>query len=198
MSNTYRIVIASLVTVLIVSSVIVGSLYYSASHLNSGMSVKNEVYQDAEDTLTEFLGMDDDKVPLESVPKAKTGEKSILEDSARLTQRVTIISDAGVLPISGSVTKAQDAFYPGTYEVKFSNRAILTGTAAIRVSLNVKKGEQVYILTGNREVGYTEYDVVIAKANNVVMFDTNVIQDYTISTTDIASAQEAMASVMTN
>ena len=94
------------------------------------------------------------------------------------------------------MVKAQDAFYPGTYEVKFSNKAILTDTASVRVSLSVKEGEQVHILTGNKEKGYREYTVVTAQADNVISFDTSVIQDYTISTTDIISAQEAMASLM--
>ena len=196
MSRTKKLIITSFVAVLLVCSLITISVVYTRNRHNAEMSVDDEVYEDAEDTLMGFLGMDEDKVPLESKPADVVTEDAGLDENARMTQRVTIISNEGVLPISGTVTKALDAFYPGTYEVKFSNKAILTGTASVRVSLNVKEGDSVYILTGDRENGYTEYDVVVAKADNVVSFDTNIIQDYTISTTDIISAQEAMASIM--
>ena len=196
MSKTKKTIIASFVAVLLVCSLITISVVYTRNRHNAEMSVDDEIYEDAEDTLMGFLGMDEDKVPLESKPAGVVTEDAGLDENARMTQRVTIISNEGVLPISGTVTKALDAFYPGTYEVKFSNKAILTGTASVRVSLNVKEGDSVYILTGDRENGYTEYDVVVAKADNVVSFDTSIIQDYTISTTDIISAQEAMASIM--
>jgi hypothetical protein len=196
MSKTKKTIIASFVAVLLVCSLITISVVYTRNRHNAEMSVDDEVYEDAEHTLMGFLGMDEDKAPLESKPADVVTEDAGLDENARMTQRVTIISNEGVLPISGTVTKALDAFYPGTYEVKFSNKAILTGTASVRVSLNVKEGDSVYILTGDRENGYTEYDVVVAKADNVVSFDTSIIQDYTISTTDIISAQEAMASIM--
>ena len=196
MSRTRKIIFASVVTVLLVCSLLTVSVVYARSRQNAEMSVDDEVYEDAEDTLMDFLGMEEEKPPLESSPEGMIAEDAGLEDNARMTQRVTIVSKAGVLPISGTVTKVQDAFYPGTYEVKFSNKAILNGSASVRVSLNVREGEQVYILTGSRETGYTEYAVVTAQTDNVVVFDTGIIQDYTISTTDIISAQEAMASIM--
>ena len=115
-----------------------------------------------------------------------------------MTQRVTIFSENGVLPISGTVTKTQDAYYPGTYELKFGNKAILTSDANVCVSLNVNKGDKVYILTGDRENGYVEYKTVEAQQDNMIAFDTSVIQDYTLSTTDIVSAQEAMAMLFDN
>ena len=196
MSKTKKILFTSIVTVLLVCSLFTVSVVYTKNRHNAEMAVDDEVYEDAENTLMGFLGMEDEKVPLESNPKGNATEEAGLNDNARLTQRVTIVSDDGVLPISGTVVKAQDAFYPGTYEVKFSNKAILTGPASVRVSLSVKEGEQVHILTGNKEKGYREYTVVTAQADNVISFDTSVIQDYTISTTDIISAQEAMASLM--
>ncbi|MCR5558149.1 MAG: hypothetical protein K6F75_11405 [Butyrivibrio sp.] len=195
MSRTKKI-IASFVAVLLICSLLTASVIYTRNRQGAEMSVDDEVYEDAENTLMGFLGMEDEKTPLESTPEGIGTEDAGLNDNARMTQRVTIVSDAGVLPISGTVSKVQDAFYPGTYEVKFSNKAILTGLATIRVSLNVDQGETVYILTGTRETGYTQYDVVTAGVDNVVSFDTSVLQDYTISTTDIIGAQEAMASLM--
>lgn len=196
MSKTKKMICASFVAVLLVCSFITISMIYTRSRHNAEMSVDDEVYEDAENTLMGFLGMKDDRVPLQDRPKGKVAEEKGLNDNARLTQRVTIVSGDSVLPISGTVAKAQDAFYPGTYEVKFSNKAILTDVASVRVSLNIKEGDQVYVLTGDRDKGYKEYTVVTAEADNVVSFDTSVIQDYTISTTDIISAQEAMASIM--
>ena len=196
MSRTRKIIFASLVAVLLICSLLTVSVVCAKNRHDAEMSVDDEVYEDAEDTLMGFLGMEEEKVPTESSPAVVGAEDAGFNENARLTQRVTIVSKEGILPISGTVTKTLDAFYPGTYEVKFSNKAILTGVASVRVSINVKEGEQVYILTGSRETGYQEYDVVTAKADNVVAFDTGIIQDFTISTTDIISAQEAMASIM--
>lgn len=196
MSKTRKIIITSFVAVLLICSILTISIVYTRNRRNAEMAVDDEVYEGAENTLMGFLGMEDEKIPLESSPKGGAAEEAVPSDNARLTQRVTIVSGDSVLPISGTVAKAQDAFYPGTYEVKFSNKAILTGVASVKVSLNVKEGDQVYILTGDRDKGYTEYAVVTAEADNVVSFDTAIIQDYTISTTDIISAQEAMASLM--
>lgn len=196
MSKTRKIIITSFVAVLLICSILTISIVYTRNRRNAEMAVDDEVYEGAENTLMGFLGMEDEKIPLESSPKGGVAEEAVPSDNARLTQRVTIVSGDSVLPISGTVAKAQDAFYPGTYEVKFSNKAILTGVASVKVSLNVKEGDQVYILTGDRDKGYTEYAVVTAEADNVVSFDTAIIQDYTISTTDIISAQEAMASLM--
>ena len=61
--------------------------------------------------------------------------------------------------------------------------------------MDVKKGDEIYILIGDKESGYTEYACVTAKEDNLVSFSTNILQDYTLSKTDIKSAQEAMADI---
>ena len=113
----------------------------------------------------------------------------------RLSQKLTVTTKDGVVPVTGTVTKAQDAFYPGTYEIKFSDNALLGSNAVVQVAMNVKKGDKVYILTGDKNSGYTEYAAVVATENNVISFSTNILQDYTLSTTDIDSAQQAMADI---
>ena len=153
------------------------------------------VRSDAVYTLNGYLGLDDGESNNGS--EVSASEHGSDSGVGRLTQRVTIIREGNVLPISGTVTKMQDAYYPGTYEVKFSNKAILTSYASVHVRMDVKEGEQVYVLTGDKDKGYTQVDVVTVDADNCVVFDTNVVQDYTISKTDIMSAQAAMASVMT-
>ena len=116
----------------------------------------------------------------------------------RLSQKLTVITEEGVLSVGGTVTKAQDAFYPGTYEVKFSKNAILTSAAKVQVAMDVKRGDRVYVLIGDKENGYTEYASVVATEDNKISFSTNVLQDYTLSTTDINSAQEAMADIFSS
>ncbi len=125
-------------------------------------------------------------------------ETSGKSEHIRLSQRVTVKTDEGTLPFSGTVTKSQDAFYPGTYKIDFSNNAILTETATIEVKFQVKEGETVYILTGNKDGGYTQYAEVVAKEHDCVEFQTNILQNYTLSTTNICGAQEAMASLVGN
>ena len=116
----------------------------------------------------------------------------------RLSQKLTVTTKDGVVPVAGTVTKAQDAFYPGTYEIKFSENALLASNAVVQVAMNVKKGDKVYILTGDKDAGYTEYATVVATENNVIAFSTNILQDYTLSTTDIDSAQQAMADIFSS
>ncbi len=159
--------------------------------------VSSEAYGSAEHTLRSYLGIDD-TLEVSAKDKPSESEDADTEGSSRgrMTQRVTVEGEQGLLPISGTVTKIQDAYYPGTYEVKFSTKALLTYAAHVRIKINVKKGENVYILTGNKDVGYNQYAVVRAHADNCVEFNTDVIQDYTISTTDIKSAQEAMDSLI--
>lgn len=111
----------------------------------------------------------------------------------RLSQKLTVTTQEGTLPVGGTVTKAQDAFYPGTYEIKFSNNVILTSRAVIQVMMDVKRGEKVYVLIGDRDKGYTQFAAVVAQEDNKVSFATNILQNYTISTTDISGAQQAMA-----
>jgi len=116
----------------------------------------------------------------------------------RLSQRVTVKTDEGTLPFSGTIAKSQDAFYPGTYKIIFSNNAILTDTATVEVKIQAKKGETVYVLTGSKDSGYSQYDEVIVTEPDCVRFETNILQNYTLSTTDICGAQEAMASLVGN
>lgn len=197
MIKTRKYIIAFLVTVLLISSFFAGSVIYSKSEASSEMEVDSDVYDTAENTLKRFLGMEDD----ESTAGGRDSSCDAIEQldsTARMTQRVTVANENGVLPISGTVTKLQDAYYPGTYELKFSNRAILTSTASVRVTMDVEPGEQVYILTGDKDKGYTQVAVVSADSDNCVVFETALIQDYTLSTTDIMSAQAAVASVMSN
>ncbi len=114
----------------------------------------------------------------------------------RLSQKLTVTTDEGVLAVSGTVTKVQDAFYPGSYELKFARNAILSSRAQIQVQMEVNKGEEVHILTGDRENGFTEFASVIVTQENRVSFYTSILQDYTLSTTDIMSAQAAMADML--
>lgn len=196
MTMTRKKMIFSLVTVFLICIVFFISVFFNRHFtVASQMNVDAEVYEDAEHTLKGFLGMKDDGQggKFRKHRSDKSEEELIGDEGSRMTQRVTIVSDSGVLPISGTVTKAQDAYYPGTYELKFGNNAMLTSEADIYVSLNVKRGDKVYILTGDRENGYVEYKMIEAQEDNRISFGTNIIQDYTISTTDIISAQEAMA-----
>ena len=116
----------------------------------------------------------------------------------RLSQRVTVNNEEGTLPYSGTIIKSEDAFYPGTYKVTFSKNAILSQTVMVNVKFDVPQGETVYILTGNKDCGYSQYAVVKTKEDNSVEFETNILQNYTLSTTDICGAQEAMASLIGN
>ena len=117
----------------------------------------------------------------------------------RLSQKLTVTTDDGVSVASGTVTKIQDEFYPESYKITFSKKAILTSKAVVEVSIEgVKKDDTVYILIGDKDSGYTEYACVKAKDDNLVSFDTNILQDYTLSKTDIKSAQEAMADMLSS
>lgn len=196
MMKTRKTLIAFLVTVLLISSFLTGSAILSRSKASSEMEMDSDVYNTAENTLKSFLGMEDDSTAGGSDSNGDNLVGEPPRSAARMTQRVTVMNDNGVLPISGTVTKSQDAYYPGTYELKFSNKAILTSKASIQVIMDVKAGEQVYILTGDKDKGYKQVNVVEADADDIVVFDTTVIQDYTLSKTDIISAQAAVASVM--
>lgn len=196
MKNTRKWLFAFLVSVLFICCVAFGITAYSRTYSGNGMDMDDEVRSDAVYTLNGYLGMEDNSSA--GGREASVAEHNIDDGVGRLTQRVTIVSDGNVLPISGTVTKMQDAFYPGTYVVRFSNKAILTSEATVKVRIDVAKDDQVYILTGDKDKGYTQVEVVTADEDNCVTFDTSVIQDYTISKTDIISAQAAMASVMAN
>ncbi|WP_024865043.1 hypothetical protein [Butyrivibrio sp. FCS014] len=110
----------------------------------------------------------------------------------RLSQQVTVTTLNGFMTVGGTVTKCEDEFYPGTYEVKFSRKTILPSSAMVSVKLDVTPGDTVYVLTGSKDTGYRQYASVTAGENGLVAFNTNVIRDYTISTTDIQGAQKAM------
>ena len=196
MMKTRKTLIAFLVTVLLICTFLAGSAISSRSKASSEMEMDSDVYNTAETTLKSFLGMEDSS---SAGGRESSGDNDALEpidSSARMTQRVTVLNENGVLPISGTVSKSQDAYYPGTYELKFSNKAILTSKATVQVVMDVEPGEQVYILTGDKDKGYSQVGVVEANTDNIVLFETAVIQDYTLSKTDIMSAQAAVASVM--
>ncbi|MBE5829131.1 MAG: hypothetical protein E7305_06675 [Butyrivibrio sp.] len=118
--------------------------------------------------------------------------------SKRLSQNVTVTNENGTLSVGGTVIKNQDPFYPGTYIVSFSNNSILSSRAVVEVRMKVAKGDTVYVLVGDKEKGYSEYTSVVADRDNAISFETNVLQDYTLSTTDIIGAQEAMACVLSS
>ena len=75
MSKTKKIIFASIVTVLLVCSLFTVSVAYTKNRHNAEMAVDDEVYEDAENTLMGFLGMEDEKVPLESNPKGNATEE---------------------------------------------------------------------------------------------------------------------------
>ena len=193
MIKARKLLISFLVTVLCISALFAGTVIYSKSQASSEMEVDADVYDTAENTLKSFLGLEESNTAGGS---GNGGNVSgYTENGVRMTQRVTVMDESGVLPISGTVTKSQDAYYPGTYELKFSNRAILTTKVNIYVKMDVEPGEQVYILTGDKDKGYKQVAVVSAEPG-CVTFETALIQDYTLSKTDIISAQAAVASVM--
>lgn len=198
MTKTGKIVIMSLITAFLIGIGFATSVIFASGIDISEKKVNDAVYQEAENTLMDYLGYNRERDV--TIPADGYIDNSLPCDSdglmTRMTQRVTIMTDDGILPISGKLVKQQDVFYPGTYELKFSNNATLTETARIQVRINVRKGEPVYILTGDKDHGYTEYDVVEACGENCVVFNSGSIRDYTISTTDIQSAQEAMASIV--
>ena len=145
-------------------------------------STRDEAYISALKTLLDIVGIDEED------------SASVLA-GRRLSQKLTVTTEDGVVTNGGTVTKIQDEFYPGSYKISFTNKTILTSRARVEVAIDVKKGDEVYILIGDKNSGYTEYATVTAKEENLVAFDTNILQDYTISTTDIKSAQEAMADI---
>ncbi len=116
----------------------------------------------------------------------------------RLSQNITVTNEDGTLSVGGTVTKNQDSFFPGTYIVKFSKNSILSSRASVEVRMKVNRGDTVYVLVGDKEKGYSQFTTVTAERDNVISFDTNILQDYTLSTTDIMGAQEAMACVLSS
>ena len=192
MTGTRKIRLIILVAVALTCA----SFAVSASHAGkqkAGLSYTSDASREENSgSLASFM-VNEDENP-QSGQESAVSEGDLLDERGRLSQRVTICDDNGTLPITGTVTKNQDAFYPGTYELKFSTNAILGRSATVQVKMDVYEGETVYILTGDKEKGYTQIGMVTADSNKVVCFDTTILQDYTLSTTDIAGAQAALAS----
>ena len=184
------IVVTVLVVALIAIGSFIGSLVYAVNVEDRGSYGQKEIYRSAEEALLSFMGDDNSSF------KGKKGTNADGTANSRLTQRVTVSSEEGVLPYSGTVTKLQDTFYPGTYEIEFSQPMILTGMASIEVQMDVNEGGEVYVFTGNKNSGYKEYAVVKVDTGNVVRFTTDKLQKYTISTTDITAAQKAMSDII--
>ncbi len=184
MTKARKIGISLLVTFLISCIVFAGCLIYTKSGDVDTEPVEN-VTMGVSDALIALLG---------DTAEDAVGTGEVLS-GRRLSQKLTVTTDEGVLAVSGTVTKVPDAFYPGSYEVTFSRNAILSYTAQVHVQMKVKKGEEVHVLVGDRDSGYTEFASVTATEDNRISFYTNVLQDYTLSTTDVMGAQEAMANI---
>ena len=200
MAKTREWMSMTLVALLLIGSIGTGSLLYSTKTQRVEMKIDTEDYYDAVYTLKGFLGLKDDiRKRADSNETLTASEDTVCENSGmgRMTQRITVADSKGILPICGTLSKMQDVFYPGTYEVKFGNKAMLAEKATMQVKMPVDKDQQVYILTGNKQDGYKQFAVVQAD-DNMVSFDTTVIQNYTISTTDIIRVQDVVASVITD
>ena len=181
MSNTGVRRLLILVAFITAISTIVGAYYY-ANCLHLGDAPANsELYSNAESTIVGMMQEQDKRV-------SATGEKA----KERLSQRVTVCGKEGILPISGTVTKSVDEYYPGTYEIEFSDMATIDGGATVQLDVDLPVGEPVYILTGDKNSGYDEVDVVTVDNKGRVSFETDEIKSFVISTTDIARAQTAV------
>lgn len=194
MTRTRKLISIVLGVVLVACMALAGTLLYR-NHGGSKSVVESDVsYDDVQSVLAEYMNTSADVLG----DKRDQDEDSNIpaRELGRLTQRVTILKDGEIMPISGTITKSQDGFYPGTYEIRFSTKAILTSRATVMVDVDIAPGETVYVLIGDKDKGYTEFTEVVAGEDSMITFDTNVIQDYTISTTDIESAQKAMANLV--
>ena len=181
MKRTRRLILAVLVTFLL------GCVFFAGFAVYTDRSITTSSDGEAYNAVMErLLGLADAEMQDE--------DGGVLA-GRRLSQKLTVTTDDGAVVSSGTVTKIQDDFYPGSYKITFSKKAILTSKAVVEVQMDVKKGDDVYILIGDKDSGYTEYACVTAKEDNLVSFDTNILQDYTLSKTDIKSAQEAMADI---
>jgi hypothetical protein len=195
MTKTRTIRMFILVAVVLICASFAGAIFQYGIDGKSRVSTAQDTPEESS-SLASFVVTDDEEARSER--EQTLTEEGLLNERGRLTQRVTIFDENGTLPISGTVTKSQDGFYPGTYELTFSKNVILNKTATIQVKMDVEAGQPVYILTGNKEKGYREVAVVVADEDKCVSFDTQLLQKYTLSTTDICGAQEAMASYKDN
>lgn len=179
--------------VLIVCITVAGILLYRNNGSNKSVVESDVSYDEVQNALAEYMNSNADVLG-DKRDQSNSGVPG--REIGVLTQRVTILKDGEIMPISGTVTKNQDGFYPGTYEIKFSTKAILTSRATVMVDVDIAPGEKVYVLIGDKDKGYTEFTEVVAGEDSMITFDTNIIQNYTISTTDIESAQKAMANLV--
>ncbi|SFU63848.1 hypothetical protein [Butyrivibrio sp. M55] len=189
-----RWVVIVLAVVFVVALSAVCLHVYNRHGSNQQAADNEDAYYAAEETLLKYLGVDDKK------DDASGSDEEIVADlstNSRFTQRVTVKDDNDeMLPYSGTITKDPDSFYPGTYEISFNQNDLLPNKATVEVEMDVLKGDEVYILTGDKDSGYTEYAVVTVDKYNTVRFSTDMLQTYTLSTTNIAAAQEAMAGIV--
>ncbi len=184
MTKAQEIGMLVIVTLLTVCIAITGFKLIFTDDNSQGIEVTDGVYTEVSDALMVLL-----EEPIEEQEAAEVmGVK-------RFSQRLTVTTENGVLPVGGKVIKEKDAFYPGTYEISFSEDTTLMSKARVCVAMDVVKGDKVYILVGDKESGYKEFSTVVATEDRHVCFSTNVLQNYTLSTTDICSAQQAMADI---
>ncbi len=186
------VIVLAVVFVVALSAV---SIHIYRRHGSNQQTADNEdAYYAAEETLLKYLGVDNKE------DDASDSDEEIVADltaNSRFTQRVTVKDDNDeILPYSGTITKDPESFYPGTYEISFNQNDLLPNMATVEVEMDVLKGDEVYILTGDKDSGYTEYAVVTVDKYNTVRFSTDMLQTYTLSTTNIAAAQEAMAGIV--
>jgi len=169
---------------------------YDTNGSNPEKADTEDAYYAAEETLLKCFGADKDKNDISN--DSEEGKIEDMASGSRLTQRVTVKDEDEMLPYSGTIIKNQDALYPDTYEISFTNNELLPEQATVEVEMDVLKGDEVYVLTGDKELGYTEYAVVTVDEYNKVSFTTDTLQKYTLSTTNIPAAQEAMAGIKGN
>lgn len=186
------VIVLAVVFVVALSAV---SIHIYRRHGSNQQTADNEdAYYAAEETLLKYLGVDNKE------DDSSDSDEEIVADltaNSRFTQRVTVKDDNDeILPYSGTITKDPESFYPGTYEISFNQNDLLPNMATVEVEMDVLKGDEVYILTGDKDSGYTEYAVVTVDKYNTVRFSTDMLQTYTLSTTNIAAAQEAMAGIV--
>ena len=190
------VIVLAVVFVVALSAV---SIHIYRRHGSNQQTADNEdAYYAAEETLLKYLGVDNKE------DDSSDSDEEIVADltaNSRFTQRVTVKDDNDeILPYSGTITKDPESFYPGTYEISFNQNdslpTLLPSEATVEVEMDVLKGDEVYILTGDKDSGYTEFAVVTVDKYNTVRFSTGILQTYTLSTTSIAAAQEAMAGIV--
>lgn len=143
-----------------------------------------------------YTGVSDELMVLLEEPMEEEEEAQVM-GARRFSQKITVTTEKGVLPVGGTLIKEKNAFYPGTYELSFSSQEMPLDTKAkVNVAMDVQKGEKVYIVVGDKDSGYREFATVVATENDHVCFSTTVLRDFTLSTTDICSAQQAMNDIL--